>query len=149
MTGKTIMLPNIHDAHSMPRVLPVGLEGTLNERDRLLNRLPLENLLETLEAGKSQMFIDRGLALNAAASGLPVSMLATVFSYLPYLLLIGAIPLLIFVTWYMAAFAVLGAKISYSACIHFTKEDVGRAALSDPRLLRLLMSKGVIWFETT
>jgi hypothetical protein len=138
---------NIHDAHQMPRIVPERLERLLNERDQLLNRLPPENLLEILKAGESRLIVDRGMALNAARSGVPVSSLATVFALLFPALLVAAIPLFIFLSWQAAALAALGSTIAYKASRHFTKEDVGRAALRDTRLLRLLMEKGVLWFE--
>lgn len=138
---------NIHDAHRMPRILPEHLERLLNERDQLLNRLPPEQLMEILEAGESRFLIDRGLALNAARSGVPVSSLATTFALLFPFLIVAAIPLFIFTPWQAGILAILGAIVSFKSSRHFTKEDVGKAALQDPRLLRLLMEKGVVWFE--
>lgn len=131
----------------MSRIVPENREGMLSERDQLLNRLPPESLLEIFKAGESRVFIDRGMALNAARSGVPVSSLSIVFALLVPVLLLAPIPLLIFASWQWAALSAVGAVVSFKACRHFTKEDVGNAALADPRLLRLLMEKGVIWFE--
>lgn len=137
---------NIYETQDMPRVLPEHLEKMLNERDQLLNRLPPEKLLEILEAGESRLRIDRGMALSAARSGVPVSTLATTFALLFPVLIVGAVPLLFFASWELAGLAFLGAIVSFKASRHFTKEDVGKAAINDIRLLRFLMEKGVIWF---
>jgi hypothetical protein len=108
--------------------------------------------MEILEAGASRFLIDRGLALNAAGSGVPVSSLATTFALLFPVLIVAAILFFIFAPWQIGVTAILGAIVSFKASRHFTKEDVAKedvakAALQDPRLLRLLMEKGVVWFE--
>lgn len=138
---------NIHDAHNLARVLPPHLENLLNERDQLLNRLPSDKLLGVYEARECRVFVDRTLALSAAGAGFPVSSLATIFSLLFPLLIVTSIASFFIWGWQASALAAISSIVAFRASRHFTIEDVRNAALNDEKLLTLLMSKGVIWFE--
>ena len=129
-------------------MLPPHLQSMLSEKDSSINNLQPAELIEMHSAGEIKLFVDRGLALMAARSGVPVSGLATLFALLFPVLIVLAIPLLIFVSWQFATLSVLTAIVSFRASRHFTKEDVGKAALRNPQLLNLLMRKGVVWFES-
>lgn len=138
---------NIHDAHNMERIIPEHLENLLSERDQLLNRLPFEKMIEIFEAGESQLIVDKGLALTAARSGIPVSNLATFFALLFPISLVASIPIFIFMSWQLGILAIIVSIASFKASRFYTKEDVGKAALKDMKVLELLMQKGVVRFE--
>ena len=74
-------------------------------------------------------------------------MLATTFALLFPVLLIGGTLLLLFLSWQAALLSIVFAVICFKASRHLTKEDVGKDALTEPKLLGLLMQRGVVWFE--
>lgn len=92
-------------------------------------------------------FVDRGLAIQAASSGVPTSGLTTMLSLLFPLLLLAAPLAWYFSSWINALAAVVSAVIVFRASRALIVARVQDYALNNPKLLDLLISKGVIWFE--
>ena len=131
----------------LPRILPEWLEGTLRERDQLLNRAPPEDLLEIYTAREAAIFVDRMGAIKAAQAGLFKSRLGMILSMcMPVLIVIAAF-LLFFISWQYAALSEIAGAVSSRAGGYSIVEDVRGAALRDPSLLELLMRQGIVWFE--
>jgi len=62
------------------RELPARRETMLSPRDVQLNKLPVEKLLKIYTRNEVRVVIDRGLAIQAASSGVPTTGLTTFLS---------------------------------------------------------------------
>lgn len=129
------------------RELPQNIKSTLSPRNAQLNQLPIKNLLEIYRKGDAQVFIDRGLAVQAASSGVPTSGLTTLLSLMFPVLLISA-PL----AWYLFSWIYALAVVALAVAIFLTSRvlivsQLRESALINPKLLEVMLSKGVIWFE--
>lgn len=129
------------------RELPAQIEAMLSPRDAQLNQLPVEKLLEIYRRNEVRVFIDRGLAIQAASSGIPTSGLTILLSVMFPMLLLAAPLAWYFFSWFLALAAVVLAVMVFRACRAQIVAKVREYALNNPKLLDLLISKGVIWFE--
>ena len=129
------------------RELPAYREAMLSKQDVRLNRLPVENLLELYYQAEARVFVDRGLAIQAAASGVPTSSITLTLLFLYPLLLLSAPFAWYFLSWEYALAKVVLAVIVFRACRAQIVARVTNYALDNPRLLDLLISNGTLWFE--
>lgn len=129
------------------RKLPAHLEAMLSKQDVQLNRLPSENLLKLHDDNQVKVFVDRGLAIQAAASGVATSTAIVALSYLFPLLLLSAPFAWYFLSWGYALTAFILAIFSFRASRALIVAKVKASAFDNPRLMDLLISKGTLWFE--
>lgn len=129
------------------RELPAHVESMLSKQDVWLNRLPFETLLELYHKREVKIFVDRGLAIQAAASGVPTSIIAASLSFLFPILLLSAPFAWFFLSWEYALATVVFALIAFRASRARIVEAVKTYALENPRTLDLLISNGTLWFE--
>ena len=132
---------------NVDRELPAHVESMLSDQDVRLNRLPTESLLKVYHGGQAKVFVSRGLAIQAAASGIPTSSLTVILSFLFPPLLLSAPFVWYFLSWEYALTAVVLALISFRASRALIVERVRAYALDNPKMLDLLISKGTLWFE--
>lgn len=112
-----------------------------------LRDLSYEDAARRYSQGELVFFVDRGLAINAAASGLPTPVSASIAGLLfgPALL---AIPFLwFFVSLAAAAFslvtAIALARYSKWQCVRSVRKN----AMKDEGMYDLLLKHRVIWFQ--
>lgn len=129
------------------RELPAHFESMLSKQDVQLNRLPAENLLELYHDKQVRIFVDRGLAIQAAASGVATSNATVALSYLFPLLLLSAPFAWYFLSWVYALAAFVLAIFAFRASRARIVARVRASALDNPKLMDLLISKGTLWFE--
>ena len=131
-----------------PRELPTWKMSMLSKHDVMLNQLPTNEILQLFHERKIMIFVDRGFAIQAASSGVKVSVFTVLLSVLiPVFLL--AIPVTwYFFSWVEAVIAFILAVGAFRASRAGVVSNVRKQALKDPRLLDLLISKGVIWSNT-
>lgn len=129
------------------RTLPAHIETMLSERDLQLNKMPVERLLEYYRRNEARVFLDRTLAMQAAASGVPTSGVTVLLSLLFPLVLLSAPLAWYFFSWMFALAAILLAIVVFRASRGLMVTRVRECALNNPQLLDLLISKGTMWFE--
>lgn len=129
------------------RELPTHFEIMLSPRDAQLNQLPVDQLLEIHRRKEVEVFVNRGGAIQAASSGVPTSVLASLLSFMFPLLLLAAPLAWYFFSWTYALIAVVLAVIDFRATRALIVTRIREYALQNPKVLDLLISKGVVWFE--
>lgn len=121
-----------------PRMADVNLD---------LNRAPAALRRKMVDEGRAEIMIDRGLALNAARSSVPVPH----WTFLTFLgapaSLAAATGLAIYGEWALAGLAVIMAPVCFTVTKAGIVRGVMRAAEGNPRLENLLIRKGVIWYR--
>ncbi len=117
------------------------------EREKQINSLPYGDLMRAYDEGSVKMFVDRGLAVQAASSGLPVSGLATITAIGFPVCILAAIGATFFWSiWAGVAIFVLGI-ISFRVSRAETVKSVRKAALENPKLFEILRKNNAIWFQ--
>lgn len=117
------------------------------EREEQINKLPYGDLVRAYDEGSLKMFVDRGLAIQAASSGLPTSILATVTAMGFPISIINAIGLGIF--W--SIWAAIAALIIGITCFRISRAEMvksaRKAALENPEIFEIFRKNKAIWFE--
>lgn len=129
------------------RELPIHVETMLSPRDVQLNQLPINQLLEIYRRNELRVLVDRGGAIQAASSGVPTSALTNFLSIMFPLFLLAAPLAWYFLSWTYALAAVVFAVIAFRASRALIVARVREYALQNPKMLSLLISKGILWFE--
>ncbi len=129
------------------RELPAHIETMLSPRNVRLNQLSIEKILEFYRQKEARIFIDRGLAIQAASSGVPTSGLTTLLSLMFPLLLLFAPLAWYFFSWAFGLAVIFLSVTAFKASRALIVAKVREYALKNPKMLNLLISKGAIWFE--
>lgn len=117
------------------------------EREKQINSLPYEDLIKAYNEGSLKMYVDRGLAIQAAASGLPVSTLGTVMALAFPISIVLALGLGVFWSIWIALLALIAGVICFRVSRAETARSVRTAALENPKIFDILRKNRAIWFE--
>ena len=116
------------------------------EREEKINNLPYGDLVRAYNEGSLEMFVDRGLAMQAAASGLPTSNLAS-FAAIAFPISVVAAIAAAFLWSIWAALIILVIGIfCFRLSRAETVKSVRKAALENRELFEVLRKNKAIWF---
>ena len=112
------------------RELPAWMESGLSERDAQLNKLPVGDLQKLFYDKQINIFVDRGLAIQAASSGVPTSGLTLLISLMFPALILGAPIIWYFYSWVQGLIVLVLAVLAFRSSRALTVAKVRDQALS-------------------
>lgn len=119
----------------------------MSPRNLELNMRSSKELINLANSGKISMLMDRGLALSAAKSGVPINGLGWAANLLFMACLIGSPIVLILKGWEWAGASLVVSFASFKFAKNQIAVSVRKQALKNPDLLDVLMRHGTIRFH--
>lgn len=116
-------------------------------QDPVLDLYGMDEIKKLYHQGELIYFVDRGLAINVAAGGMPNNGLAAFVSMLSQASLLAALPLGIFYSWWAAVMAVVFAVYCFKTSKKLIERRLRVWAFEDEEIFQFLREKGVIWFK--
>ncbi len=112
-----------------------------------LDRYMMAEIKNLYDQGELIYFVDRGLAINVAAGGMPKNSAAAFVSVLSPVSFLAALPLGIFYSWWAAVGAVFLGVYLFKTSKNLIERRLRKWAFEDERIFEMLRDKHVIWFK--